>query len=125
MYPTKHYKAARISLRQGNERIFIRLCDIIFLEKSTRYTIIHTENGIFKTRDTLQDFEKKLGAFFFRSHKSYLINIEKIERIINFSGSSYHEIKFTNYDKSAFLSRARINELLKLLESVYLIDTDQ
>ncbi|MFZ7101521.1 MAG: LytR/AlgR family response regulator transcription factor [Peptococcaceae bacterium] len=113
-----HLQTARISINLGNERVFVRLSDINYLEKSGRYTIIHTVNGVFKTRDTLQDFERRLGISYYRSHKSFIINIERVERIINFPGSSYFEVKFKNYDKCALLSRDKVNGLMNILEPI-------
>ncbi|WP_028308619.1 LytR/AlgR family response regulator transcription factor [Desulfitibacter alkalitolerans] len=102
----------RLSINLGNELVFVRLNDIQYIEKDGRYTVIHCVNGKFKTRQTLQELKKKLGAGFFRSHKSFIINTEHLERIVNYANSSCYEIKFKNSENRALLSRDRIHDLM-------------
>lgn len=106
-------ETCRISINLGNERVFIKLDEIFYIEKSGRHTLIYCTNGKFKTRQTLQEMEKHLGRKFFRSHKSFIINTDRIERIVTFPNSSYYEVKFNNCEDKALLSRDRIHELMK------------
>ena len=62
---------------------------------------------------TLQELEKHLGKMLFRSHKSFIINTDRIEKIVSFPNSSYYEVKFNNCEDKALLSRDRISELMK------------
>lgn len=103
----------RISINLGNERVFIKLDEIFYIEKSGRYTLISCTNGKFKTRQTLQELEQNLGKKFFRSHKSFIINTDRIEKIVSFPNSSYYEVKFSNCTDKALLSRDRVHELMK------------
>ncbi|MHB8077176.1 LytR/AlgR family response regulator transcription factor [Desulfosporosinus fructosivorans] len=105
--------ASRISINLGNERVFVNLGEIFYIEKSGRYTVINAVNGKFKTRQTLIELEQCLGPIFFRSHKSYIINTDRIERIVTYPNSSYYEVNFENYKDKALLSRDRIHELMK------------
>lgn len=105
-------QTARISINLGNERVFVKLSEIFYIEKAGRHTLIYCSNGKFKTRETLQELEQHLGKGFFRSHKSYIINIEWIERIVNYPNSSYYEVKFKNCQGKALLSRDRIQDLM-------------
>ena len=100
---------AIISISFGNQRVFVNLSEIFYIEKTGRHTIVYCVNGKFKTRETLQELEERLGTTFFRSHKSYIINMKKIEQLINHS--SYYEVKFKNYRETALLSRDRYSEL--------------
>ena len=61
----------------------------------------------------MKELEQNLGKKFFRSHKSFIINTDRIERIISFPNSSYYEVKFSNYSNKALLSRDRLHELMK------------
>jgi len=112
-----HLQTSRISLNLGNERVFVNVSKICYLEKNARYTIIHYVNEQLKTRETLQDFEQRLGSSFFRSHKSYIINVELVDRVVNLPGSSYYEVKFKDYKGCALLSRDRVHALMGLIES--------
>lgn len=112
-----HLQTSRMSINSGNERMFVNVNNICFLEKNERHTLIHWVNEQLKTRETLQDLEQRLGPGFFRSHKSYIINVERVDRVVNLPGSSYYEVKFENYKGSALLSRDRVHTLMGLIES--------
>ena len=111
--PASYVQTSRISINLGNERVFVKLDEIFYIEKTGRYTFICCVNGKFKTRQTLQELEHHLGMKFFRSHKSYIINTDRIERIVAFPNSSYYEVKFNNCKDTALLSRDRMHELMK------------
>lgn len=58
--------------------------DILYIEKvqDSPKCIIYTENGSrYEINCTINEMMKKLGPNFFQSHKSCLVNIEKIKRI--------------------------------------------
>jgi DNA-binding LytR/AlgR family response regulator len=103
---------SRIAIKQGNEMIFVNYNDIYFFEKQGPFIHIHTKYQKIKIRETLKNYEGQLKTGFFRSHKSYLINIRQIERVVTCSGSSYYEVYFKNYGEQALLSRERVNDLM-------------
>lgn len=106
-------QAAVISISFGNERALMKISDIFYIEKTGRHTIVCCVNGEFKTRETLQELEKRLGTTFFRSHKSYIINTEQIEKVI--ACSNYYEVKLKNCKTRALLSRDRHGALEEYL----------
>ena len=75
--------------KHGNEIIAINLADIFFFERMHRKSIIHTPNRTFEVNDSLIALEKGLNDRFFRSHRSYIINIDRIEKIISWKAKSY------------------------------------
>lgn len=107
-------QTAIISISFGNERAFVKLSEIFYIEKTGRHTFVYCVNGQFKTRETLQELEHSLGETFFRSHKSYIINTKKIEKII--THPNYYEVKFKNFGKTALLSRDRRNALEEYMD---------
>jgi len=113
---TSRLQNARITINLRNEKMFVSCDDIYYLEKQGRFIQIHTRDRKIKTRGTLKSFEERLKTGFFRSHKSYLINISLIQRVANPSNSSYYEVYFKNYGEQALLSRERINELNDLMD---------
>lgn len=84
--------------------------DILYIEKTINdnSSNIVTKSGTYKVRDTIQNLEKQFSdsKFFFKSHRSYLVNIKNI-KYINFDNG---EIKFSNNGK-ALLSRANKKKL--------------
>lgn len=108
----------RFPVSVGDERVYINPDTIYYVEKSGRRTVIHCALDEFTSSETLNELEQRLGPGFFRSHKSYLINIARLERVINVPGSSVYEVAFQDYDKGkAWLSRDRVRDLNRLLDA--------
>lgn len=108
----------KISISVRNERVLINPDSIYYVEKFGRRTIIHCAMDEFTTSETLNELQQRLGPGFFRSHKSYLINIAQLERLIDVPGSSTYEVTFPDYVKGrAWVSRDRVRDLNRLLDA--------
>ena len=104
----------KIIIKNRNETIFILLNEIIFIETQHRGTIIHCENGIYPNSETLVNIEKQLDKRFIKTHKSFIVNKNKIRKIKQIADRSY-EIGFTETDKTALMSRYKFEELKEYL----------
>lgn len=60
----------------------IVIADIEYVEAKGDFTIICTADGREVANISLQDILKSLGDRFVRCHRSYLVNIDRIERIV-------------------------------------------
>jgi len=109
---------SKLFIRFEGEIFAIDVDDIIFIEKDiSKYTTIHTVKGEYQSTKSIAELEQELSKFpnFFRGHKSYLINIDMVEKITPWGDSSY-KVKFTNYSEDALISRRnahKLNELFK------------
>lgn len=71
-----------IYIKSGHEHIKIRISDIIHIQSDADYTEIHTHKGKLLSNEPLRHWLYELeGHHFFRIHKSFILNTEKIERI--------------------------------------------
>jgi len=95
--------------RQG-ELFQIPYQDILYIEKTINDNSanIVTKSDVYLIRDTIQNLEKQFSdsEFFFKSHRSYLVNLKNIKHV-NFDDG---EIDFPN-DGKALLSRANKKKL--------------
>lgn len=69
-------------IKSGHEYIKVDAADILFIRSDMDYTEINLADKKHLTQDTLSHWEKKLGDQFYRLHKSYLINTEKIDKVV-------------------------------------------
>lgn len=84
--------------------------DILYIEKvqDNQKCIINTEDGSqFEIMTTITELIEKLGPSFFQSHKSCIINIEKIKKI-NYADNT---ITFTNNECVYLLSNRKKKQL--------------
>lgn len=72
----------RVVLKDGGKIKIIPVTQIQYLEAADDYVKIHTAEGAFLKKKTMQFFEDSLVAFHFvRVHRSYIINTQLITRI--------------------------------------------
>ncbi len=66
---------------EGNTRFYLE--DILAIESSGHYALLHTRSGIIETRRSLGSFQEELSRKPFCSpHRSYLVHIGHISRIL-------------------------------------------
>jgi two-component system, LytTR family, response regulator len=109
-----HDSCLRFPLKYGSDILLLEPAAILFLEHKLRKTIIHFINKTYSVSEPLSYFEQKLGKRFFRAHKSYLINLDRVEKITAWNENCY-QIHFCDSQKEALLSRRRYRELTERL----------
>ncbi|MBN1186989.1 MAG: response regulator transcription factor [Bacteroidales bacterium] len=68
-----------ILVKSGFETFRIESASILFLEKDGNYMNYHCVNQKIMVRETIQESLDKLPNTFIQTHKSYIVNSEKIE----------------------------------------------
>lgn len=64
------------------EIIRISMSSILYIETDSRFVLIHMDNKIYRSTNSLSNLEKDLmDSKFYRCHRSYLINIMKVKKI--------------------------------------------
>lgn len=101
-------------LKNCHEVYFIKTDDIYFIEKENKKTVVHTTNGIYATAEPLNALGQKLNHNFFRCHKSFIINIRKIERVFPIADRIY-QVTFNNYQRHVTMGRQKLEELYSLI----------
>lgn len=82
---------ARLPVWVKGRMVLVKAEDVLFAKADgKRSTLLYTAKGEFQTTMPLRELEAKLGAdSFIRTHKSYLVNSEKIEEIIPWFNNTY------------------------------------
>ncbi|MBE6845070.1 MAG: response regulator transcription factor [Ruminococcus sp.] len=65
----------------GGNIEFLRLNDILYFNSHKRYVTAHTKTESFTGYYKLTDLIKQLPKYFYMCHKSYIVNVKKIQRI--------------------------------------------
>ncbi|WP_229247938.1 LytR/AlgR family response regulator transcription factor [Dyadobacter sandarakinus] len=87
----------------------IMLADILFIRSDDNYLELHTDKKKYTIRETLKNMIQQLPAnFFFRVHKSFIINLNAITAI-NYIHVMINdiEIPITNDNRNELLSRVK------------------
>ncbi len=108
----------RIAINIGSKTIFEDVENIIYIETYNRGCMVYTGTNAYSDSRTIGEYEKKLrGGRFFRIHKSYLINIDKVSEVFPWGNNSFN-LRMHGYEKNMLpVSREKLKILRQLLES--------
>lgn len=105
----------RITLWKNNKMVVINIEDIIYCETDERDTLIYTQNDKYRTKISISEFYKKLPSdMFFKTHRSYIVNINKITEIIPWFNNTYI-VKVKESDFEIPVSRNNINDFKHIM----------
>lgn len=104
----------KISIKNKEGLCFVDTKDIIMVQREDRSTVICTIDNTYTTSESLSSLEEKLEKTqFFRCHKSYIVNLSKIQKIYPYGRWTYI-VKLRDTDKDALLTHERYEELKKI-----------
>ena len=95
-----------IAIKTGGLNTKLALSEIMFAEVFDRTLILHTTSGKVEYRGKLSEFEKCTDDSFFRTHRSYLINLRYL------ASYTSSQVTLDNGDK-VILAKKRYSELVK------------
>lgn len=77
--PTENESSSNYIYVNANKKYHrINYDDILYAESLKDYVRIHTESTSITTKEKISDFESKLPSCFLRTHRSYIVNTQKI-----------------------------------------------
>ncbi len=89
--PQTNQSNSKLLIDDGEKMIVLSPDSIYYAVPSQRMLEIHTENNVIESKMTLQELEKKLeGLTFFRTHRSYLVNLNHILEITPWFNGAYN-----------------------------------
>ena len=110
----RYEKGLEKILVKGKESMsFVDIKDIILVQREDNSTVIYTHKDSFTTSASLTDIEEKLDKEqFIRSHKSYIINVSQITKILPYGRWTYI-VRFKDLDKDALITQEKYEEIKK------------
>ena len=104
-----------ISLWKNDKLRVININDIYYCEARERETIVYTKDSEYIVKVAIKEFEKNLNdSLFFKTHRSYIVNVNKIKEIIPWFNSTY-KLKLSGMENDIYVSRSKIKEFKKLM----------
>ncbi|WNS45985.1 LytTR family transcriptional regulator DNA-binding domain-containing protein [Paenibacillus sp. MMS20-IR301] len=106
----------KISTRRNDKVILFNPPEIDFIESVEGCILVHVGGENYDCALTLTELEHRLLNFgFFRCHRSYIVNLQKVREIITWTKNSYSLRLHTGQDSVVPLSRSKLQELKALL----------
>lgn len=97
----------KLSARMKDKTLLFNPKEIDYIESIEGKSYLNVRNSSFQCSETLEELETKLTRYgFYRSHRSYLVNMQKIEEIVKWTRNSY-SIKVEGNEARIPLSKGR------------------
>lgn len=112
---SRAWKEASVFYEQAKKYIIVKssgaqqklfLKNIYYIESGNKKVIIHTTDRTLEVYGKMDELENRLGGTFYRCHRCYLVNMEKI------SAYSANNIQVTNGD-NLLLARKKYSDFIK------------
>ncbi len=100
-----------------NEKIILfDPTEIVFVESNVGISHLHVNGEVFPCSITLNELSERLQPFgFFRCHRSYIVNLQKVREVITWTRNSYSLILEDSEKSSVPLSKGKLNELKNII----------
>ena len=105
----------KISLWKDNKIYVVNVEDIYYCQAQERHTYVYTDKDEFVLRECISDVEKLINSkYFFKCHRSYFVNLTKIEEIVPWFNNTYI-LKLKNGEYEVTVSRSKVKEFRTLM----------
>lgn len=105
----------KINLWKNEKIIVVDINDIYYCVAQERITYVFTKNEKYSVNLCISDFYEKLpNDIFFKCHRSYIVNINKIKEIIPWFNNTYN-LKLQDIDYEVPVSRSNVKVFKQLM----------
>ncbi|TDL98110.1 LytR family transcriptional regulator [Macrococcus brunensis] len=105
------FNVFKLAVKSEDKTLFLNPEAIDFIEGSDGKVNIHLNNESFLADYSLTELEEKLQPYgFYRCHRSYIVNLQKVKEMITWSKNSYSIKLDSSNENFVPLSRAKLKE---------------
>jgi ABC-2 type transport system ATP-binding protein len=111
-----HMKFEKIPARVNDRILLFNPLELIYIESQEGQSVLHTANESFPCPLTLSELEERLKPLgFFRSHRSYIVNLQRVREVIPWTRNSYSLVLDDARKTTIPLSKNSMKELEGLI----------
>lgn len=112
----ENFKIQKIPTKKNDKVILFNPPEIDYIESINSEAVVHVGGETYPCPLTLAELEQRLThSGFFRCHRSYIVNLQKVRELITWTKNSYSLRLTTGKDSVVPLSRTKLAELKSLL----------
>ncbi|KXG74221.1 LytR/AlgR family response regulator transcription factor [Thermotalea metallivorans] len=106
-----------VSIISNRNKRYIKTSDILFIEARNRKIFIYTTHEEIDSNESLNEIGEQLDQRFMRTHKSFIVNLDRIRSVRPLTRTSY-SIYFDSTDKTACVSKELLDEMIHRAENI-------
>jgi two-component system, LytTR family, response regulator len=104
-----------VTLWKHDKMVVLKSSDIYYCEARERETLVYSINSEYIVKSSISEFYKSISnSQFFKTHRSYIVNINKIKEIIPWFNNTY-VLKLKDIDREIPVSRSNIKEFRNIM----------
>lgn len=105
-------RVCKIPARSGTTTLLFDPREIDFVESLNRANHVSVRGELYQTSMSMDELEAELGRFgFFRCHRSYIVNVQKVRRVERFTRNSFTLVLSDVAGSSIPLAKGRAEEM--------------
>lgn len=113
--PVETAKINKVTVLSGDKMVVISLDDICYIEVVDKECMIHTKDKVYSSKFKISKWEEILPKHkFYRTHRSYIINLDKITEVEPWFNGTYI-LKVKDLKFKVPVSRNNVKEFKELL----------
>lgn len=110
------FRFEKIPTRMNDKIILFNPPEIDYVESSDGQTRLSIGGELYPTAFKINELEERLHSYgFFRCHRSYLVNLQKVREVITFTRNSYSLVLDDAAKTSVPLSKTKMAELKEMM----------
>lgn len=110
------FRFEKIPTKRNEKIILFNPPEIDYIESVDGQVSVYVSEEAYPTSLTLNELEQKLTPFgFFRCHRSYIVNLQKVREIITWTRNSYSLSLHTSKEAVVPLSKNKLVELKRII----------
>ncbi|MFS0749143.1 LytTR family transcriptional regulator DNA-binding domain-containing protein [Oceanobacillus sp. 1P07AA] len=110
------FQLNKIPSKVNDKIVLLDPPEIDYIESEEGQAVVHMKGSSFRTAFTLRQLEEKLEhQGFFRCHRSYIVNLQKVREVITWTRNSYSLVLQDKEKTQVPLSKTKMVELKQIL----------
>lgn len=102
----------KLAVRAGDATLLLEPKDIDYIESVNRANYLSVRGSQYPISRTMDELEEMLkGAGFFRCHRSYIVNVQRVERLERFTKNSFVLVLNNTEHSQIPLAKGRVEEM--------------
>lgn len=112
----QHVRFEKIPTRMNDKIILFNPPEIDYIESSEGQTNLYIKGEMYPTSFKINELEERLQTYgFFRCHRSYIVNLQKVREVITFTRNSYSLVLDDHLKTNVPLSKTKMAELKEMI----------